>query len=447
MLKDIEGQKGITTDGYTSDFSEQGKQAGDVSAKKSEHTILVHKEEDEVSNKDILMLTLLGIADGYAPYAPLCGIVYFTHTVYHNYSIYMQIVVTIVCTYPVVNFMQLLFDEHFDDRFGSYKTYTFRIAFNVFGIAVMAFIFPFLGGMYPKEDGSAPSSNELIIGTVAITAFSALMSGSVMQFVNFAKFPNSRGMNWVTFGQQSSGILLAVTALATSFDENAKRSNVQSFFFITGAYTLLVWFLFLYTAATSKFYETQLVAKDSERQVFINDSLLSSSEIFCTLFRAIIAMFITIVSSAALLAFYPRLASSQLAAWLLYVKFACNAASRLVARKLFLIESQTTFLVLSIARACAFSFFWLHIRGIVEMDDATIVSAIALWGFTEGLFCNFTYYFNMMIFHTKSERNRGGTILNMVVAFSLFASGLLSVFLHHLLQDDVLEEEGPDSWE
>ena len=65
--------------------------------KKSEHTILVHKEEDEVSNKDILMLTLLGVADGYAPYAPLCGIAYFTHTVYHDYSIYMQIVITIVC--------------------------------------------------------------------------------------------------------------------------------------------------------------------------------------------------------------------------------------------------------------------------------------------------------------------------------------------------------------
>ena len=83
--------------------------------KKSEHTILVHKEEDEVSNKDILMLTLLGVADGYAPYAPLCGIAYFTHTVYHDYSIYMQIVVTIVCNL-LFEFSSVSFQKFFSAR-------------------------------------------------------------------------------------------------------------------------------------------------------------------------------------------------------------------------------------------------------------------------------------------------------------------------------------------
>jgi len=391
---------------------------------------------EKVLPLDLIMLTLLGFAAGFAPYAPLCGISYFTHAVYHDYSIYMHVVVAILCTYPVVTLLQLFFDEYFDHRFGSYPAYTFRVATTLFFIAVIAFLFPFLEGMFPNEDGSKPDESQLIMGTIGITAFSALMSGSVFQFVNFAHFPQGRGHNFVTFGQQSSGILLAVTALVTQFDEKAARLSVFSFFFLTGGFTLLVWFMFIYSASTSKFYHSQLAAKDSEQCIYQSDAIKSSASIFFKLFGAAVSMFITIVSSAALLAFYPRLGSARFVEWLLYARFAFNAGSRLVAKRLFFFESQSSFTLVAMARATAFGLFWVQITGYYHFHEVTMLFGMSAWSFTEGLFCNFAYYFNSSLFTTKSERNRGGTVMNMVVAFSLFASGMLTLYLHQTIKEE-----------
>jgi len=183
---------------------------------------------------EIALFFMSGVGSTLAWTAILSNLVYYTATLGKESYLYLNIAV-FAPLLPVF-LIQAGWDSHFDRRYGSLKSYSYRgiVGFSIVSVAL---------GLIPSASDNLLTLSLL---TLAIGVSSAVLHGTLKQMASFVYPKCGRLPAALNSGMQASAALVLIVSLSTGFGgrSDSGKSTIYQFYMSIGALHLLCWVAF-----------------------------------------------------------------------------------------------------------------------------------------------------------------------------------------------------------
>lgn len=209
-----------------------------------------------------IFVCALGVTIGFT--ATLSCVNYLT-AIFDSKDIFLYLCCCIYApTLPVVLF-QLNCDQPLDRRWGSRRTYYWRVILALIIQIGCILYLPFSSGFNPDYEGKR-SYLELVIPVTVIGVETSILHGVFFQLVSFIRFKKKgSGAAAFTFGYQGSGFLsLAITLACGGIGTDPKAIEIDIFFSLVAAVQFLGLICFSLMAWKSVPYKQGMDRRDEE---------------------------------------------------------------------------------------------------------------------------------------------------------------------------------------
>lgn len=209
-----------------------------------------------------IFVCALGVSIGFT--ATLSCVNYIT-AIFSNKNIFLYLCCGVYGpTLPVVLF-QLNCDQRLDRRWGSSRTYFWRVTLAFICHIACALYLPYSSGVDPAFQGKR-SYVDLLIPVTIIGLETSILHGIFFQLVSFIQFERKgAGAAAFTFGYQGSGFLsLAITFACGGIGTQPTEMKIDLFFFSVAGVEVLALICFGLMAWTSVPFAQGLERRDEE---------------------------------------------------------------------------------------------------------------------------------------------------------------------------------------